>query len=455
MASLGGQLSAGLEGLNEMLDAAEVASMQPSSANPEDFFVGEIDATEASRPHLGTSQSSNALLLHHHHHHDHLQDDQLLAPEADAPELLLGTSAPATLHGSDSWTSFPAIPEHAELLMLVSHQQQQQQQQQQAGYSTSAALQHQHHQQHHQQQPPPTTFVPTTNITPMGMGMQEYNNNNKPLLFTTTNLGSPISAVELCCCPGGDGLSTSPTVSTTSSDAAQFHSFGVPRVASMPNLQLASLGASGSLHALAVHNSAMAAAMGSGSGSSPLSLNSSGTGSGRLQRIPRSRSANDVSALDRYHVPHSGFLTPPHLRKGKGGRQPADDPRLDPRIDPKKAKRILANRLSAAKSKLKQKSASDGLRQRLEMLRLQQEGLTVEVSSLAEACEAKEAEREALRRQLQAVEGAVLMQHPQQQQQENGLPLLTTTPPPPTTTTTTTTTVNGFNGMHSNMGLMA
>jgi hypothetical protein len=42
-------------------------------------------------------------------------------------------------------------------------------------------------------------------------------------------------------------------------------------------------------------------------------------------------------------------------RRGKGGRQPASDPRLDPKIDPKKARRILANRQSAARSKLKQK----------------------------------------------------------------------------------------------------
>jgi hypothetical protein len=31
-------------------------------------------------------------------------------------------------------------------------------------------------------------------------------------------------------------------------------------------------------------------------------------------------------------------------RRGKGGRQPASDPRDDPDMDPKKAKRILANR---------------------------------------------------------------------------------------------------------------
>lgn len=50
------------------------------------------------------------------------------------------------------------------------------------------------------------------------------------------------------------------------------------------------------------------------------------------------------------------YLNPRNKRKGKGGRQPAMDPRLDPNVDPKKAKRILANRLSAARSKMKQKS---------------------------------------------------------------------------------------------------
>lgn len=53
---------------------------------------------------------------------------------------------------------------------------------------------------------------------------------------------------------------------------------------------------------------------------------------------------------------HRAYLTPAHKRKGKGGRQPAADPRLDPAIDPKRARRILANRLSAARSKMKQKS---------------------------------------------------------------------------------------------------
>lgn len=63
--------------------------------------------------------------------------------------------------------------------------------------------------------------------------------------------------------------------------------------------------------------------------------------SGRARALPRSRSHSDLSLahggnrtavasdeLERYNVPHLPFLTPPHLRKGRGGRQPAIDPRL-------------------------------------------------------------------------------------------------------------------------------
>jgi hypothetical protein len=77
--------------------------------------------------------------------------------------------------------------------------------------------------------------------------------------------------------------------------------------------------------------------------------------------------------MERYNVPHLPFLTPPHLRKGKGGRQPAADPRLDPSIDPKRARRIMANRLSAAKSKMKQKNAAQLDAQKTELDRLQRE----------------------------------------------------------------------------------
>lgn len=113
--------------------------------------------------------------------------------------------------------------------------------------------------------------------------------------------------------------------------------------------------------------------------------------------------------LDEVAALHAQFLTPKHLRKGKGGRQPAVgasaltdaacplkpacsgyvsgfsgrssavstsahtprscsrvisrlvlhlqlDPRRDPRVDPARAKRVLANRLSAARSKMKARS---------------------------------------------------------------------------------------------------
>ena len=58
-------------------------------------------------------------------------------------------------------------------------------------------------------------------------------------------------------------------------------------------------------------------------------------------------------------VAHRAFLVPAHKKRGKGGRQPASDPRLDPSIDERRAKRILANRLSAARSKMKQKNQMD------------------------------------------------------------------------------------------------
>ena len=58
-------------------------------------------------------------------------------------------------------------------------------------------------------------------------------------------------------------------------------------------------------------------------------------------------------------VAHRAFLVPAHKKRGKGGRQPAADPRLDPSIDARRAKRILANRLSAARSKMKQKNQMD------------------------------------------------------------------------------------------------
>lgn len=86
-------------------------------------------------------------------------------------------------------------------------------------------------------------------------------------------------------------------------------------------------------------------------------------------------------------VAHRAFLVPPHKKRGKGGRQPAADPRLDPNIDERKAKRILANRLSAARSKMKQKNQMDVLSGIIDQLEHHNKELHEDVSELMEVCE--------------------------------------------------------------------
>lgn len=55
---------------------------------------------------------------------------------------------------------------------------------------------------------------------------------------------------------------------------------------------------------------------------------------------------------------------------------------MDPNIDPKKAKRILANRLSAAKSTLKKKIRAELVGARIENLLRERRGLEAEVVGL-------------------------------------------------------------------------
>ena len=114
-------------------------------------------------------------------------------------------------------------------------------------------------------------------------------------------------------------------------------------------------------------------------------------GSGlRRTAVPKSYSTTDLSSLaSKYDVPHAQFLTAPSMRKGKGGRQPKMDPRMDPNIDPKKAKRILANRLSAAKSKLKQKTAMENLKVRIQGLEQNKIELEHEIMQLLSAYQAE------------------------------------------------------------------
>ena len=81
-------------------------------------------------------------------------------------------------------------------------------------------------------------------------------------------------------------------------------------------------------------------------------------------------------------------------KRGKGGRNPALDARLDPNIDPKKAARIMANRLSAARSKMRRKmiSQTEGLQSKLVLLELQKHRLEREVERLDKMCKAMEVE---------------------------------------------------------------
>lgn len=62
--------------------------------------------------------------------------------------------------------------------------------------------------------------------------------------------------------------------------------------------------------------------------------------------------------LDALAAAHAHLLIPPHLRTNRGGRQPAANPRSDPAVGPVQARRILKNRLSAARSKLRKKAAA-------------------------------------------------------------------------------------------------
>lgn len=94
------------------------------------------------------------------------------------------------------------------------------------------------------------------------------------------------------------------------------------------------------------------------------SLNDDGT-------LPYSTFEKIVRELSGIECLQSMLLFKPNKKKGKGGRQPAKDPRLDPNICPRKAKRIVANRQSAARSKQKQK-------QHLESVQLQHDTLTIQ-----------------------------------------------------------------------------
>ena len=90
----------------------------------------------------------------------------------------------------------------------------------------------------------------------------------------------------------------------------------------------------------------------------------------------------------------------PTRRKGRGGRTAAMDPRLDPSIDPKRAKRILANRQSAARSKNKQRGHLDTLQGTQNVLGHQKSVLLKEVAWLRAEVQGMEEEASKLEVQI-------------------------------------------------------
>jgi len=108
--------------------------------------------------------------------------------------------------------------------------------------------------------------------------------------------------------------------------------------------------------------------------------------------------------------PVAAYLSPAARRKGKGGRQPALDPRLDPGIDPKRAKRILANRLSAARSKLKQKSHLEALRKKVDALAYHRACLAAELERARDAVRRGAAENADLAARVKALKAHIAAQ---------------------------------------------
>lgn len=198
----------------------------------------------------------------------------------------------------------------------------------------------------------------------------EFGSLPRGIKLDTIAPGSPSSTLLESALPSG---ATSPTESVGGP--------AVPRVCSMPNLVGGTPFLSSALRRRAAANRVMS----------------------------RSKSDGHINDMDGLKVPHQQFLTPPHMRKGKGGRQPAQDPRLDPRIDPKKAKRILANRLSAAKSKLKQKSQMDALRQKMDVLKVQRNSLSDEAEGYMKACAEEAEKRRFLMENVASLESQLMM----------------------------------------------
>lgn len=131
------------------------------------------------------------------------------------------------------------------------------------------------------------------------------------------------------------------------------------------------------------------------------------TGQTKQKSLTDSPDVNHLEELARtadVEVAHRAFLVPPHKKRGKGGRQPASDPRLDPNIDERRAKRILANRLSAARSKMKQKNQMDVLSGMIKQLEAHKKDLTSDAAEMMEVCETLEFENRRMSRESSVLE---------------------------------------------------
>ena len=213
---------------------------------------------------------------------------ELLLSEAPGELQLLQMPAPPA---AGNWDAFPAIPEESELQLSALDAAQ-------MPRLAPVAV------------PPPASQVMRHPEAASGGGHVFV-----PVEGGSKSLpSSPISAMEGSgLCSGG----TSPTGSAASSLLGDGH--GVPRVASMPNLQ--------HYHRAEEQQQQQQQAMQQQQQQQQAQQQRLGGPAG-LRRaaaanraMPRSRSASDVSDLAKYNIPHISFLTPPHLRKGKGGRQ--------------------------------------------------------------------------------------------------------------------------------------
>jgi len=160
---------------------------------------------------------------------------------------------------------------------------------------------------------------------------------------------------------------------------------GRPGLRTPPSLRGASSGASGSrasprpqrrprASSVGPNDSGASSGVASTCISGAVSKASSRSSSRRRGGRPQELAAASLDAVPMMRLPGGAGMIPqdmvelyPSLRgesaAGRGGRRVSPDPRLDPSISPRRAARILANRIAAAKSKNKKREQQGLIRQ--------------------------------------------------------------------------------------------